>query len=52
METKDQLINHVKRWINTDEEIRVLQKQIKDRKLQQKELSTQLMEVMKILILN
>lgn len=47
METKDQLINHVKRWINTDEEIRVLQKQIKDRKLQQKELSTQLMEVMK-----
>ena len=34
METKDQLINHVKMWINTDEEIRVLQKQVKDRKLQ------------------
>ena len=47
METKDQLVNHVKKWIGVDEEIRMLQKQIKERKNHQKELSTELMSVMK-----
>ena len=47
METKDQLVTHVKRWITVDEEIRLLQKQIKERKTIQKDLSTQLMDVMK-----
>lgn len=47
METKEQLVNHVKKWIQVDEEVRTLQKQIKDRKNVQKNLSTQLMGVMK-----
>jgi hypothetical protein len=47
METKDQLINHVKQWIILDEEIRALQKQVKERKIKQKDLSIQLMDVMK-----
>ena len=47
METKDQLVNHVKQWIGIDEEIRTLQKQVKERKVKQKQLSTQLMDVMK-----
>ena len=47
METKDQLVNHVKKWISVDEEIRALQKQIKERKSHQKELSSGLMDVMK-----
>ena len=38
METKDQLVTHVKRWITVDEEIRVLQKQIKNKHLQKKSL--------------
>jgi hypothetical protein len=47
METKDQLVQHIKEWIGVDEEIKSLQKEIKTRKEKQKELTNQLMEVMK-----
>lgn len=47
METKDQLVNHIKEWIGVDEEIKSLQKEIKTRKEKQKELTKDLMEVMK-----
>ncbi len=47
METKDQLVQHIKEWIGVDEEIKSLQKEIKIRKEKQKELTKDLMEVMK-----
>jgi hypothetical protein len=47
METKDQLVQHIKEWIGVDEEIKSLQKEIKARKEKQKELTKDLMEVMK-----
>lgn len=47
METKDQLVQHIKEWIGVDEEIKSLQKEIKTRKERQKELTKDLMEVMK-----
>ena len=46
METKDQLVQHIKEWIGVDEEIKSLQKEIKTRKEKQKELTKDLMEVM------
>lgn len=47
METKDQLVQHIKEWIGVDEEIKSLQKEIKQRKERQKDLTKELMEVMK-----
>jgi hypothetical protein len=47
METKDQLVQHIKEWIGVDEEIKSLQKEIKTRKEKQKDLTKGLMEVMK-----
>ena len=47
METKDQLVQHIKEWIGVDEEIKSLQKEIKTKKEKQKELTKDLMEVMK-----
>lgn len=47
METKDQLVQHIKEWIGVDEEIKSLQKEIKQRKEKQKDLTKELMEVMK-----
>ncbi len=47
METKDQLVQHIKEWIGVDEEIKSLQKEIKQRKEKQKDLTKSLMEVMK-----
>lgn len=47
METKDQLVQHIKDWIGVDEEIKSLQKEIKQRKEKQKDLTKDLMEVMK-----
>ena len=47
METKDQLVQHIKEWIGVDEEIKSLQKEIKIRKERQKDLTKDLMDVMK-----
>lgn len=47
METKDQLVKHIKDWISVDEEIKSLQKEVKQKKEKQKELTTDLMNVMK-----
>ena len=47
METKDQLVNHIKEWITIDEEIKNLQKQAKIKKDRKKELTNDLMQVMK-----
>lgn len=47
METKTQLVNHVKVWIKLDEEIREMQTRIKEKKTTQKELTNELVSVMK-----
>jgi Family of unknown function (DUF5760) len=47
METKEQLIHHVKTWVKLDNDIRVLQKELASKKTQKKEISAQLMETMK-----
>jgi len=47
METKEQLIKCVKDWVRIDNEIRLLQKELGTRKNDKKNISKDLMEVMK-----
>ena len=47
METKDELILNIKEWIQIDSEINKLQNEIRERKLKKKQLSEDLMMVMK-----
>jgi len=47
METKEELVNHIKEWISVDEELKTLQKKIKLKRLQKKTLTTSLVDVMK-----
>ena len=47
METKEQLIKCVKEWVRIDNEIRALQKEQANRKSEKKNISKDLMEVMK-----
>ena len=47
METKDQLVNHIKEWLSIDEEIKLLKKEIKSRQEKKKNLTSDLVEVMK-----
>jgi len=46
-ETKDQLVKHVKGWIQMDNEIKEFQKEIKERKDKKKEITDKLLHVMK-----
>jgi hypothetical protein len=47
METKEELVTNIKEWIKMDTEINKLQQEIKDRKNKKKQLSEELMTVMK-----
>jgi hypothetical protein len=47
METKEQLIHAIKKWLHNDNEIRALQKEILKRKTEKKKLSNELMDIMK-----
>jgi len=47
METKAQLISAVREWVRIDNEMCELQKQIAERRKEKKQISTQLLEVMK-----
>ena len=47
METKDQLVNHIKEWLSIDEEVKLLKKEIKARQERKKELTKDLVDVMK-----
>jgi hypothetical protein len=47
METKDQLVSHIKEWISIDEEVKLLKKEIKIRQERKKNLTQDLVEVMK-----
>jgi hypothetical protein len=47
METKEQLIKTIKEWVKLDNDIRKLQKELKQRKAEKAKTSTTLMETMK-----
>ena len=47
METKDQLIQTIRKWVQIDNDIRALQKEQVQRKNEKKKLSNDLMEVMR-----
>ena len=47
METKEQLVNNIKEWIKMDTEIAELKAQIKDRNNKKKNLTENLVTVMK-----
>jgi hypothetical protein len=46
METKEELVIHIKEWIALEDELKTLQKEIKIRRLKKKELNNQLINVM------
>ena len=47
METKDQLIHSIKEWVKVDNEMKVLQKELNQRKAEKKGLSAILIDVMR-----
>ena len=47
MDTKEELITHIRSWIDIDNEISKLQKQIKDFRNEKKELTGSLVDIMK-----
>lgn len=47
METKEQLVNTIKKWVKTDNEIRTLQKELNLRKKNKLSISNDLIEVMR-----
>lgn len=47
METKDELVKHIKLWIDTDIEIKEYQKIIREKRKLKTKLSNELIEVMK-----
>jgi hypothetical protein len=47
MSNKEQLVNNIKEWINYDNEIKKLQKEVKIRKEKQKGLTDNIVKVMK-----
>ena len=46
METKEELVTHIKAWIALKDELKTLQKEIKIRRQKKKELNNQLINVM------
>lgn len=48
LETKEQLINKIREWVRVDNEMRVIQKEMVIRKKEKKNISKELMEVMKL----
>lgn len=47
MATKEDLVNNIKDWMQIDKEIKILQKEIKDRREKKKKLTNSLVDVMK-----
>ena len=47
MDTKDELVNHIKDWIQIDNEMKMLQGELKQRRLKKKDLTERLVETMK-----
>jgi hypothetical protein len=47
METKEELINTIKKWVKIDNEIKMLQQELNKRRLEKKKLSNDLLDVMR-----
>ena len=47
METKEQLINHIKKWIKIEDNIKHLRSELKTKREELKNLTSELVEVMK-----
>ena len=47
METKEQLINHIKKWIKIEDNIKHLRSELKSKREELKNLTSELVEVMK-----
>ena len=47
MDNKEQLVTHIREWVQVDNEIRTLQNELKSRKSRKDGLSKQLIDVMK-----
>lgn len=47
METKEELVKALREWVKMDNDIRVLEKEVKKRRMQKKTISESLMHVMK-----
>ena len=47
MATKEELVRHIKGWMKVDEEIRVLNRELKERRARKKEFSDSLVKIMK-----
>ena len=47
MATKDELVQNIKSWMKIDNEMKVLQKELKERRILKKELSSGLVDIMK-----
>lgn len=47
MSTKEELINVIRGWVKTDNEIKQLQNTLKNKKNEKKEITEQLLEIMK-----
>ena len=47
MTTKDELVYNIKNWMHVDKEIKLLQKELKERRILKKKLSLSLVEIMK-----
>ena len=47
MATKDDLVTNIKGWMKVDEEIRLLSRELKERRSQKKEYADALVEIMK-----
>ena len=46
-DTKTELITNIKEWIQTDNELKILQKEIKNRREKKKKITSELVEIMK-----
>ena len=47
MQTKEQLVNHIKTWIHVEDELNNLRKLMREKREEKKQLSNELLEVMK-----
>ena len=47
MQTKEQLVNHIRTWIQFENQIKDLRKQMREKREEKKQLSNELLEVMK-----
>ena len=47
MQTKEELVNHIRKWIGVENEITDLRRRMREKREEKKQLSQELLEVMK-----